>query len=78
VKRQIAVGAFILFSLAAFFWALGSFYVFSMAEFDCADVTVDVASCARPIKMQAGVSIAVSVALWFVFAWLLSRSRSKF
>ena len=39
---------------------------------------VNVAECAKPIKVQAALSIASTIAVWLVLAWSLSRSRSRF
>ena len=63
MKRHILVGAFGLLSLALFFWVLGNLYAYGMAEFDCADMTVNVAECAKPIKVQAALSIASTIAV---------------
>ena len=69
---------FTLLTFALLFWLLGCWYVYSGAEFDCADLTGDVATCVAAVHRKGVLGAALALAGWGVIGALLVWAWNKF
>ena len=76
ILKLLTLGfALLTFGLAL--WLFASWYVYSMAEFDCADRTGDIAACASAIHWKVEMQAAIPIVVWGIIGWLLIRAWKK-
>jgi hypothetical protein len=78
VNLKLLTFGFALLTFGVAYWLFVSWYVYSMAEFDCADRTIDVATCASAIHWKVGLRAAIPTAAWGVLGWLLTQAWKKY
>jgi hypothetical protein len=74
--KALTVG-FALLTLGLVLWLFASWYVYSGAEFACADRTGDITTCASAIHWKVGMQAAIPAVIWGVVGWLLVRAWQK-
>ena len=75
---KAATFGFVLATLALVFWLFACWYVFSGAEFDCADLGGDLRGCVSEVHWKVAIQAAIPVAAWGLFGWLLAWAWTKF
>jgi hypothetical protein len=78
VILKLLTFGFTLLTFALGFGLLMCWYFYSGAEFDCADLTGDVATCVAAVHRNVGFAAALAVALWGVIGGLLVWAWKKY
>ena len=76
-RQQFLVIAFLVLSLLMGLWLFANWYVYSMADFTCADVGGDQAKCVRDIQYPIAIKVLASAILWIFGAVSLRREWMK-
>jgi len=73
MRRQLLMAIFAVASAVLALWLFGEWYVYGMAEFDCADRSGDVRTCSRAIKSSIEIKALCGLIVWITACWLMLR-----
>ncbi|PVX29213.1 hypothetical protein [Sphingomonas pokkalii] len=77
MRRQLLTAIFLVASAMLALWLFGEWYVYGMAEFDCADRSGDVQACARAIQSSIEIKALCGLIAWIVGCFLMLREWKR-